>query len=63
MSIITEFTIDSNEFVFGASMAKIPDTTIELERIVPTSDAVMPFFWVESDDFPRFESQVRDDLQ
>ncbi|WP_175609780.1 hypothetical protein [Haladaptatus litoreus] len=52
MSIIAEFTIDSNEFMFGASMAKTPNTTIELERIVPTSDAVIPFFWVESNDFP-----------
>jgi predicted DNA binding protein len=62
MSIIAEFTIDSNEFMFGASMAKIPNTMIELERIVPTSDAVMPFFWVDSDVFPEFETQVRDDL-
>ena len=62
MSIIAEFTIDSNEFMFGASMANIQDTTIELERIVPTSDAVMPFFWVESDDFLQFEKKVRGDL-
>jgi predicted DNA binding protein len=61
MSIIAEFTIDSNEFMFGASMANIPNTTIELERIVPTSDAVMPFFWVESGDFSRFEKHVRND--
>ncbi len=62
MSVIAEFTIDPEEFMFGAVMAEIPNTTIELERIIPTSDAVMPFFWVESDDFPLFESKVRRNL-
>ncbi|WP_435159216.1 helix-turn-helix domain-containing protein [Haladaptatus sp. DFWS20] len=62
MSIIAEFTIDSEEFIFGTVMAQVPNSSIELERIVPTSNAVMPFFWVESTEFPQFEMQVREDL-
>jgi len=33
---------------------------IELERLVPTSDAVMPFLWVRGADHATFEQRVRE---
>ncbi|MDJ1431184.1 helix-turn-helix domain-containing protein [Halostagnicola sp. A-GB9-2] len=59
MSIIAEFTIPASEFVFGDVFTDAPDATIELERIVPASDSLMPYFWVTCEDHKTVERAVR----
>lgn len=60
MSVILEFSIDSKDFQLGKVLSAPPDMRIELERIVPTGDMVMPFVWATGDRHDTFEEQVRD---
>lgn len=59
MSVILEFTVDHDQFTLGRVLAGPPTMDIELERIVPTRDAVMPFLWATGDDYDAFEEKVR----
>jgi len=58
MSVILEFTVDNDQFVLGHVLSGPPSMDIELERIVPTGDAIMPFLWVQGDDYEVFEEKV-----
>ncbi|WP_121822342.1 helix-turn-helix domain-containing protein [Halostella salina] len=46
MTTITEYTLPADEFPLGRIFKNRPDATLELDRVVPTDDTVMPFFWV-----------------
>lgn len=46
-------TVPSDGFPLGTVFSKLPGVTVELERIVPARDVVVPYFWVrgiESED-------------
>ncbi|WP_410767588.1 helix-turn-helix domain-containing protein [Haloferax sp. DFSO60] len=58
MTVIAEFTINSDEFILGQVLARHPNTNIEMERIVPASGRVMPYIWVHGADFTAFEAAV-----
>lgn len=58
MSVIVEFTLADEEFLLGQVLADPPDMYLELERIVPTGDALIPFLWVRSGDHETFERRV-----
>ena len=59
MSVILEFTADPDNFVLGQTLSGPTDMHYELEKIIPTEDAVMPFIWVTGSDFETFEENVR----
>lgn len=40
------FRVPGDEFPLGTIFETLPDVTVELERIVPGTDAVIPYFWV-----------------
>lgn len=61
MSVILEFTIDDEEFTFGRILARPPEMHLEIERVVPTGEMVMPFVWAKGGDHEVFEEQVRAD--
>lgn len=50
MVVYAEFAIDASDFHIGRAFADLPGVRVELDRIVPTTDAVIPFLWV--DDVP-----------
>lgn len=60
MSLIAAFTVPSSGFVFGDVFRDVPNTSIELERIVPATDDLMPYFWLRSDDHDAVERTIRD---
>ena len=59
VTVIAEFTIDSDEFILGRVLALEPDTYVEMERVVPASDRVVPYVWVQGGDLTAFEDAVR----
>jgi predicted DNA binding protein len=59
MSVIAEFTIDSDQFILGQVLARDPSTHIEMERVVPASGRVMPYIWVHGTELEEFEAAVR----
>lgn len=46
MTLVAEFTIPPEAFPFGETLAEMPDVEIEVDRLVPTGEAALPFFWV-----------------
>lgn len=58
MSVILEFTVENEQFSLGRVLSGPPPMQIDLERIVPTENTVMPFLWVTGDDFEAFEQKV-----
>lgn len=59
MSVLVEFSIDSGDFLLGRVLQGSEELSFELERIVPTSDAVMPFVWVTGGQFEALEANVK----
>ncbi|QLK26740.1 helix-turn-helix domain-containing protein [Natrinema zhouii] len=62
MSIIAEFSVDSDDFALHESLTAAPGMIVEIERVVATlEDKVMPYFWVSGGDKTEFEDALRDD--
>lgn len=46
MSCVGEFSIPPESLPFGETLLANPDIRVEIERIVPTDETALPFFWV-----------------
>lgn len=46
MVSIATFTLPADEFPLGRVFETYPDATLELDRVVPFNDTMMPCFWV-----------------
>lgn len=58
MATIAEFTIDGDDFPLGLIFEELPDVTVELDRLVPTSKAVLPYFWIWNGDLEHIQNVV-----
>ncbi|WP_435345792.1 helix-turn-helix domain-containing protein [Haloarchaeobius sp. HRN-SO-5] len=59
MSVILEFTVDSEDFQLGTVLSGTPNMSLEIERIVPTGTMIMPFVWATGEDHEAFEDSVQ----
>jgi predicted DNA binding protein len=48
MSRVAEFSIPADDFPLGHLFETLSDVTIEIERVVPTNEAILPYFWVRN---------------
>ncbi|WP_224447970.1 helix-turn-helix domain-containing protein [Haloprofundus salilacus] len=46
MATEATFTVPSEQFPLGTIFEQLPGVTVELERIIPARDVVIPYFWV-----------------
>ena len=46
MSVVAEFVIPAQKLAGGRTLQRMPEATIQLERVVPTGDRALPFFWM-----------------
>ena len=61
MSVIVEMTVPAEDFALGRSLEGVESTQFELERMVPTTDAVVPFFWAHNTDPDALETNLEAD--
>ncbi|KAB1188657.1 MULTISPECIES: helix-turn-helix domain-containing protein [Haloferax] len=47
MVVYAEISVAANGFRIGQAFSEFPDVRVELDRVVPTSNAVVPFIWVQ----------------
>ena len=59
--VVAEFTITSDVFVLGQILRSHEDVRVDLTQFVPLGEALVPYFWAETDDVPAFEESVRSD--
>lgn len=50
MATVAEFTVAPDVFPLGTVFEALPDVQVELERVIPTEESVIPYFWVEGTD-------------
>lgn len=63
MIVITDVSVPADAFPLGRVLDEYPDIEIELERLVPLSDALIPLFWVDDGTADRIEATLEaDDL-
>ncbi|WP_049998708.1 helix-turn-helix domain-containing protein [Halococcus sediminicola] len=62
MSAIVDVTVPATDFELGRSLQSTNDgARFELERMVPTTDRIIPFFWVHDTDFEALDAHLADD--
>jgi hypothetical protein len=57
MATEATFTVPSDQFPLGTVFHQLPGVTIELERIIPAGDVVIPYFWVRGTEVDDIESE------
>ncbi|MBX0287973.1 helix-turn-helix domain-containing protein [Halomicroarcula sp. F28] len=62
MAIEASFTVEHTDFPLRAVFEQLTDVTIELDRIVPTGEAVIPYFWISADDTDKLTTDLSADL-
>jgi hypothetical protein len=60
MAVVAEFLVPAEEFPLAVTFDATPDATIELERLIPTVEKPLPFFWIETDDPEGVRVSIRD---
>jgi predicted DNA binding protein len=50
MTSIAEFTMPAGDFPLGRVFDVAPEARLELDRVVPSDDTFMPYFWVHAND-------------
>lgn len=58
---ITDISVPAPAFRLGQLLEEYPNIEIELERIVPLRDSIIPYFWVEDGDEEAIEATLRED--
>lgn len=59
MTRIIEFSVPANAFPLGDIFLAFPDVEVELERMIPTSHAIVPYFWVWVSDVEEIPAQFK----
>ena len=59
MATEATFTVPAEQFPLGTVFKQLPDVTVELERIIPAQDVVIPYFWVRGTDVDNIEGAFR----
>uniref|UniRef100_UPI003D98A0F6 bacterio-opsin activator domain-containing protein n=1 Tax=Halomicrococcus sp. NG-SE-24 TaxID=3436928 RepID=UPI003D98A0F6 len=56
MATEATFTVLSDQFPLGTVFNQLPNVTVELERLIPARDVVVPYFWVRGTEVNDIES-------
>jgi predicted DNA binding protein len=61
MTVITDISVSSDDFVLGQTMQAVPASPIELEQLVPSGGLPLPYFWVEQVNVAEAEAALNDE--
>ena len=61
MVVIADITVPADTFPLGRVLDEFPKVTIELERIVPLREAIVPLFWTGSVEEDRIRTCLLED--
>ncbi|WP_277555509.1 helix-turn-helix domain-containing protein [Halobaculum limi] len=48
MTVLARISIDEDDFELGRALQGVDDAVVELERVIPTPDEAVPYFWVRN---------------
>lgn len=58
MSVVAYFTVPAEQFVLGEILEVGDGPSVRLESLIPTTESVVPYFWVSSEDAEAVESAL-----
>lgn len=58
MPTITDLTLPGDSFALGELLTNNPDMHVEIERLVPLGERLLPFFWVSNGSTDHIESEL-----
>lgn len=61
MSVIAEFSIPASDFVLGRALQASEGLAIEMEKVIPTGDDAIPYFWVIGENAHEFDEVLQDE--
>lgn len=61
MIIIVDISIPADAFPLGRVLEEYPEVEIELERLVPLREAIIPLFWIDEGSADGIETAIQDD--
>jgi predicted DNA binding protein len=56
MATEATFTVPSDQFPLGTVFHQMPNVTVKLDRMIPSQDVVIPYFWVRGSKVESIES-------
>jgi predicted DNA binding protein len=62
MGLEASFTVEDSEFPLSTVFEQLSSVTIELDRVVPTTTAAIPYFWIYTDDTTKLNTELADDI-
>lgn len=62
MGLEASFTVEDSEFPLSAVFEQLSSVTIELDRVVPTTTAAIPYFWIYTDDTSNLTTDLAGDV-
>lgn len=61
MILIVDISVPAEAFPLGRVLQEYPEVEIELERLVPLREAIVPLFWIEGGDPTAIEETLTND--
>lgn len=61
MSVYAEFELPASAFALEETLATLPETVIEIERVVASEELLTPYFWVRNVSADEFEAATEPD--
>lgn len=62
MALEASFAIERDAFPLTAVFEQLPESTIELDRVVPTDRAVIPYCWIHDADVDALNTDLEEDV-
>lgn len=63
MILIADISVPADVFPLGRVLQGFPEVEIELERLVPLREAIIPLFWIEGVDIESADDKIRETLR
>jgi len=63
VSVIVEFSIRGEDFILGRALQETSGLSVELEKMIPTGDASIPYFWVIGQEKVDFERVLEREIE
>jgi predicted DNA binding protein len=61
MSLFVEFHVPAEEFALHDTLQAVPDTVVEIDRVVAADDRLTPYFWISDGDPEEVAAATEDD--
>lgn len=58
MTVIADITVPADAFELGRVLQDFPNVEVELERIVPLQESIIPLFWISGIDTAEVEAAL-----